>query len=734
MPTYTLTGKNGKTYAIEGVEGLSQEEVEAEILRRDPSAGLTEAETRREEAFTDPVKLARAAGAEVAENPGNVAGFATQTGKQAAEAGLNALDFLSQAGMETAKLHPMGRIGAEVISAVVPEKVKPFLLKPSRERLKESGVDLSTPDSPTGSPEWIWKQVVQGLVGNSILPGGASVGAKVGNVVGPTAGQTAGGWIGDIIAGKYGKTAGEIAGSILPAMIRGRMTNKERAAKTLMNEYSPEQLRSAGAERGRVESVLGAPVSLAQLLEKRLGPNAISNEVDALVSSSAAGPYRKNLREQLPAAQGLGARMLADMGDKPLDSITGEGIVNAWRGAMDSAKAARTDATHDLYEAAKRVEYPPGVNIGDLIASAQRRAAEKKFLTPESAEGGTIRGSAAKFAAENARRKGTPDTMRELPILDARGNPIMETVPGIPATPEHAGAYMQLARESTSAAQNARKNPEMSQNSQDIAAGHEAAGHTAKKILRDTNPTYAAAEDLYQELSDPVRRLEASPLGKINPATKASNTPKDFEKLLDAHPNDLRAINHVLVNPLDGSPGDPTVLGTIMRSKYSREYEKHLMPVGSAVPGEGPGMFVTKIAGTPAEREKFLTAVELNADNLRPGSGADAREAADRVLNAFQTVSKGRRGLGQVDPSEFAEKAGANKVTLLSRWLGFIGGTNPMAEALERRFALKTNRQFLDLMFSPNGPEELIKIAGTKSGERAAMAIVSNALGVAATD
>jgi len=38
MPIYSLKAPNGKTYEIEGPEGASQEDVQAEVLRRDPSA------------------------------------------------------------------------------------------------------------------------------------------------------------------------------------------------------------------------------------------------------------------------------------------------------------------------------------------------------------------------------------------------------------------------------------------------------------------------------------------------------------------------------------------------------------------------------------------------------------------------------------------------------------------------------------------------------------------------
>lgn len=38
MPTYTLKAPNGKTYNIEGPDGASQDDVQAEILRRDPAA------------------------------------------------------------------------------------------------------------------------------------------------------------------------------------------------------------------------------------------------------------------------------------------------------------------------------------------------------------------------------------------------------------------------------------------------------------------------------------------------------------------------------------------------------------------------------------------------------------------------------------------------------------------------------------------------------------------------
>ena len=39
MPRYSMTGKNGQLYTIDGPEGLSRERVQAEILKRAPEAG-----------------------------------------------------------------------------------------------------------------------------------------------------------------------------------------------------------------------------------------------------------------------------------------------------------------------------------------------------------------------------------------------------------------------------------------------------------------------------------------------------------------------------------------------------------------------------------------------------------------------------------------------------------------------------------------------------------------------
>lgn len=39
MPTYSMKAPNGRTYDIEGPAGATEDQVRAEILRRDPSAG-----------------------------------------------------------------------------------------------------------------------------------------------------------------------------------------------------------------------------------------------------------------------------------------------------------------------------------------------------------------------------------------------------------------------------------------------------------------------------------------------------------------------------------------------------------------------------------------------------------------------------------------------------------------------------------------------------------------------
>ena len=42
MPTYSIQAPNGKTYRIEGPAGATQDDVIAEVMRRDPSAAAEE--------------------------------------------------------------------------------------------------------------------------------------------------------------------------------------------------------------------------------------------------------------------------------------------------------------------------------------------------------------------------------------------------------------------------------------------------------------------------------------------------------------------------------------------------------------------------------------------------------------------------------------------------------------------------------------------------------------------
>jgi hypothetical protein len=78
MPTYSIVAPNGKTYTIQGPPGARQDEVVAEILRRDPSAAIPASKERswKESATDVGAGIVSGVGA-VAQLPGQLYGLAT---------------------------------------------------------------------------------------------------------------------------------------------------------------------------------------------------------------------------------------------------------------------------------------------------------------------------------------------------------------------------------------------------------------------------------------------------------------------------------------------------------------------------------------------------------------------------------------------------------------------------------------------------------------------------------
>jgi len=77
MPRYTMTGLDGKVYAVEGPPGLSREYVQAEILKRAPQAGTP----KQEENLLEQVPLVGGALAGLADIPLSAAQGLAGTGK-----------------------------------------------------------------------------------------------------------------------------------------------------------------------------------------------------------------------------------------------------------------------------------------------------------------------------------------------------------------------------------------------------------------------------------------------------------------------------------------------------------------------------------------------------------------------------------------------------------------------------------------------------------------------------
>lgn len=180
MPVYTITAPNGKTYSIEGPEGATEEQVRAEVLRRDPSA----AEPRRLDADKPPEALRPAGDGE----------FTGEQGARYSEKPRQPLPGLTQLGLtEEDTNRYAGPQSVEDLMASIYRTFKPYGVS---ERPTAGGAFLRGAGRATGP-------TAGGLAG-------ASAGAGLGLMTGPAAPVAIPvfsvlGGIGGALAGAYGQ-------------------------------------------------------------------------------------------------------------------------------------------------------------------------------------------------------------------------------------------------------------------------------------------------------------------------------------------------------------------------------------------------------------------------------------------------------------------------------------------------------------------------------------------------
>lgn len=168
MPTYSLKAPNGKTYEIEGPAGATQAQVQAEILRRDPSAGQIPKAPARQAQKAVPVRtrqqeieaLARRE-IETVRQDRKKAGFSISPQEEAMAAGAG--NFLG--------LGPLASAGINYIGDVLAGRNSDFNQDLEVQRTKNRILQSQAPSQALAG------EVLSGLVGGTGIAKGIAAGA-----------------------------------------------------------------------------------------------------------------------------------------------------------------------------------------------------------------------------------------------------------------------------------------------------------------------------------------------------------------------------------------------------------------------------------------------------------------------------------------------------------------------------------------------------------------------------
>lgn len=194
--------------------------------------------------------------------------------------------------------------------------------------------------------------------GKALMAGLSSgVGAEIGGELGGTGGAIAGGLLGGF--------APSVAGRFAPSSARGRV------AKDALEGVTPEELARAQAtmEAGKRE---GIDLTLAQALGRQTGVDRLEAE---LVNSKAGLPLAQQLRDQPRQIQAATRRNLAELpGTVRGQQETANLAQQAASGALGKIKAERTQAVKPIYAEVGSIAEKDARDMFDSLRPAIKQA------------------------------------------------------------------------------------------------------------------------------------------------------------------------------------------------------------------------------------------------------------------------------------------------------------------------------------------------------------------------
>jgi len=344
MPIYSIEGRDGKTYEIDGPDGLSREQVIAEVLRRAPQAGQAPAAAPKPtertwgEAATD-------IGAGVVKGVGSLVQLPGQL-----------------YGLATGDFADTGLLGAGKDIEEYGESLKSQGLK-EREAARARAVQgaegqldafktsfLETVKDPALLSSFVAEQLPQliPIIASGGLGAAAAAGRTTAAELAKGATKEAAAAAARAAAARVGTTAAIQTGAVMQGTDVGASTYDAIYQNVLQRTNDPQQAADAALNRARAAGVAGYGLSVlanrylpgGQALEKALTGPATGR---GLLAAGAAGALKEIPSENVEEVGGALARNIALQSVDPTQALTqglGETAAQATLGAAALGGAA----------------------------------------------------------------------------------------------------------------------------------------------------------------------------------------------------------------------------------------------------------------------------------------------------------------------------------------------------------------------------------------------------------
>lgn len=512
----------------------------------------------------------------------------------------------------------------------------------------------------------------------------------------------------------------------IPGMAAMRKPQAVKALKKDLKDLPESELRAASERAQTAQDTLGTDVTLPQGF---MDPTALSGVQREVARSGSGDILRKILTKQTAVGQEHIDNIVAGLSKQPIDTRTENRVAAAGAKAIQRTEDVRSNLTKPSYEAAARETVPLELAPNEVQGTQAPR------------NGTSYTGTTSIDLAQvidNLRQRREDLHITGTPAGDAMGK-YMDRLQGMADRYPNGVPVLNLdalAKQARDAAQAAGKEgatPSAVQKS----LGHSAVSQVLNEATTAASQNLKQGKDLHARASETiVDPMLNGPMGEMFPPgmrQSGKGNWSSFSKVLEDPGMGPRDITFVAENL---RRADPAAFPAIVKQNWLAKAEAARAPVEGRAPQAGLGEWATSVAGAPGsvERDKFRETIKQVAlsNGKDPAGAADAVRGAEAVIDALHTVSRDRGGLGQINPEELRRASGANIVSSAMRTANVMAPFQTMGRAIERVVQQKTYTRIAEALSSPQGIDDLLRIARFSQPKEIALQTVRGIVGMSA--